>query len=127
MIYSRLLLVLDSLILQTLERHNIDKADECIKLLLCVLVVVSLSRYSDSDTVRNSLDAVRPHSLVELGVETHVGGLHCCLCELSNALHCLWCSLLELAAVNYKHAKLRAVDKLMQVDGVLTSHNFAEG
>lgn len=53
---------------------DVDGLDVAVQLLLGVLLVVSSPRDADADAVGNTLDALLPHLLVELGVETNVGG-----------------------------------------------------
>lgn len=70
----------------------------------------------DTDSVRNTLDSLRPQSLVELRVEADVGGAHRLLCEVDDRLDSPRCALLERAAVH----------PLVEVDGVLASHDILE-
>lgn len=59
--------------LQTLRVLDIDSLNVAVQLLLSTLLVVSLSRDSDTKSVRNALDTSLPDLLVQLGIETDVG------------------------------------------------------
>ena len=67
--------------------------------------------------MRNGLDALRPECLVELGVEADVRGAHRLLGEVNDGLDGPGSTLLEGTAV----------DALMEMDGILASHNILEG
>lgn len=70
------LLVLDDLGVQTLGVLDVDGLDVRVQLLLRALLVVTLTRDADTETVWDTLDAGLPDLLVELGVEADVlGGL----------------------------------------------------
>ena len=91
-----LLLRLNDLSLETLGRGNIDSLDVGEKLLLSTLLVVSLSRDADSDSVRNALDTTLPELLVQLGVESDIRGTKLLLSKVLDSLDSTGSSLLEL-------------------------------
>lgn len=91
-----LLLRLNDLSLETLGRGNIDSLDVREKLLLSTLLVVSLSRDADSDSVRNALDTTLPELLVQLGVESDIRGTKLLLSKVLDSLDSTGSSLLEL-------------------------------
>ena len=91
-----LLLRLNDLSLKTLGRGNIDSLDVREKLLLSTLLVVSLSRDADSDSVRNALDTTLPELLVQLGVESDIRGSKLLLSKVLDSLDSTGSSLLEL-------------------------------
>ena len=91
-----LLLRLNDLSLETLGRGNIDSLDVGEKLLLSTLLVVSLSRDTDSDSVGNALDTTLPELLVQLGVESDIRGTKLLLSKVLDSLDSTGSSLLEL-------------------------------
>jgi len=91
-----LLLRLNDLSLETLGRGNIDSLDVREKLLLSTLLVVSLSRDADSDSVRNALDTTLPELLVQLGVESDIRSTKLLLSKVLDSLDSTGSSLLEL-------------------------------
>ena len=91
-----LLLRLNDLSLETLGRGNIDSLDVREKLLLSTLLVVSLSRDTDSDSVGNALDTTLPELLVQLGVESDIRGTKLLLSKVLDSLDSTGSSLLEL-------------------------------
>ena len=60
--------------MQTLRVLDIDRLDVTVQLLLRTLLVVSLSRDADTESVWNTLDTSFPDLLVQLGIETNIGG-----------------------------------------------------
>lgn len=60
--------------MQTLGVLDVDGLDVRVELLLCALLVITLSGDADSEAEWNTLDAGFPDLLVELGVETNVLG-----------------------------------------------------
>jgi hypothetical protein len=68
------LLVLNHRCLETLGVLDIDGLNVAVKLLLCALLVVTLARYPDAESVWDTLDSRFPDLLVQLWVETDVGG-----------------------------------------------------
>lgn len=99
---------------KTLGRLAGDVRDVAVELLLCALLVVSLSCDSESHSVWDVLDSHLPDLLVELWVETDVLCTHVLRGELLDSLYSPWCSLLELHSVHM----------LVKVDGVITSDNI---
>lgn len=96
-VVSLLLLVnLNDSGLETLGGRNVDGLDVREELLLGVLLVVSLSRDSESHSVGNTLDSSLPQLLVESGVESDVLSTHVELGELLDLLDGSRSSLLEL-------------------------------
>lgn len=95
-----LLLRLNDLSLETLGRGNIDSLDVREKLLLSTLLVVSLSRDADSDSVRNALDTTLPELLVQLGVESNIRSTELLLGKVLDGLDSARSSLLELDTEN---------------------------
>jgi hypothetical protein len=71
--------------LQTLGVLDVDCLDVAVELLLGVLLVVTLSRDAHAQPVWNTLDALLPHLLVELGVQADVLGALERNCELAHA------------------------------------------
>ena len=67
--------------------------------------------------MRYRLDTLRPHRLVELGVDPHIGGAHRLGGEVDDALDSPSSALFEGSAV---HA-------LVHVDGVVPGHDILEG
>jgi len=59
---------------QALRILHINRLDVAVKLLLRALLIISLSRYSDSQSVWHALDPGFPDLLIELGVEADVFG-----------------------------------------------------
>lgn len=53
---------------------DIDSLDVGVESLLGALLVVTLARDADPHTERNALDTALPDLLVQLGIETDVGG-----------------------------------------------------
>ena len=68
----RPLCILNERCLQSLRILNIDGLDVAVEFLLCTFFVISLSRDSDTQSVRNALDTSLPDLLVQLGIETDV-------------------------------------------------------
>lgn len=95
-----LLLRLNDLSLETLGRGNIDSLDVREKLLLSTLLVVSLSRDTDSDSVGNALDTTLPELLVQLGVESNIRSTELLLGKVLDGLDSARSSLLELDTEN---------------------------
>lgn len=60
--------------LQTLGVLDVHSLHVAVELLLRALLVVTLSRYPDSQAERHTADSRLPHLLVQLGVEADVGG-----------------------------------------------------
>ena len=67
------LCVLNNSRLKTLRILDIHRLDVAVKFLLRALLVVTLSRDSDSESERTSLDTSLPDLLVQLRIETNVG------------------------------------------------------
>jgi hypothetical protein len=67
------LCVLNNSGLETLGILHIDRLNVAVQLLLRTLLVVTLSRDSDSESERNALDTSLPDLLVQLGVKTDIG------------------------------------------------------
>lgn len=59
---------------ETLGVLDVDGLNVAVQLLLGTLLVVSSAGNADADPVGNALDALLPNLLVELGVDTDVGG-----------------------------------------------------
>jgi hypothetical protein len=66
--------VLDDLGVKTLGVLDVDGLDVGVELLLGALLVVTLTRDADTESVRDTLDAGLPDLLVELGVKADVLG-----------------------------------------------------
>ena len=79
---------------------NIDSLDVGEKLLLSTLLVVSLSRDTDSDSVGNALDTTLPELLVQLGVESNIRSTELLLGKVLDGLDSARSSLLELDTEN---------------------------
>jgi hypothetical protein len=67
-IFPNHLSILDNSSLETLGVLDIHSLDVAVQLLLCALLIVTLSRDTDTESVWNTLDTGFPHLLVELGV-----------------------------------------------------------
>lgn len=60
--------------MKTLDILDVDSLDVGVELLLGALLVVTLAGDADTETVGDALDTGFPDLLVELGVDTDVGG-----------------------------------------------------
>lgn len=81
---------------ESLDRGNVDWLNVSEKLLLGILILVSLSGDSDSESVRSSLDTSLPDGYVKLWVKSDILGSHVESSKSSNLSHGLWGTLLEL-------------------------------
>jgi hypothetical protein len=71
------LVVLDDSGVETLGVLDVDSLYVRVQLLLCALLVVTLSGDADTESVWDALDSGLPDLLVQLGVETDIlGALH---------------------------------------------------
>ncbi|KAA8574956.1 hypothetical protein EYC84_004186 [Monilinia fructicola] len=68
------LCILDNNSVEALWVLDIDGLDVTVQLLLGTLLVVTLSRDSYAKSEWNTLDTSFPNLLVQLGVETNIGG-----------------------------------------------------
>ncbi len=93
------------------EGVDLDVLDEGVELVLGVLVFVSLAGDSYADLAGNVSDAVDPDESVEASVNTDVLGEHLLGSEALDVADATRSSLLELDSV----------EKLMDVDGVVTA------
>lgn len=59
--------------MQALRVLNVDSLNVAVELLLGAVLVVSPPGDSDTESVRNTLNTLLPHLLVELGVHADVG------------------------------------------------------
>jgi hypothetical protein len=59
---------------KTLGVLDVDGLDIAVQLLLRILLVVSAAADAHAESVRNALDALLPHLLVQLGVQADIGG-----------------------------------------------------
>ena len=59
---------------QSLRARHVHSLHVAVQLLLCTLLVVSLSRDANAQSVRHAFDAGFPNFLVELRVQTDVFG-----------------------------------------------------
>lgn len=66
--------ILNQSSLQSLRILNIDGLDVAVQTLGSTLLVVTLSRDADTESVWNALDTCLPDLLVQLGIETNIGG-----------------------------------------------------
>jgi len=89
------LLIRNNLGLQSLETLNWDVLNESVHLLGGVLVVVSATAHSDSDSGGKVSDTLRPDELVEVGVDSDVLGQHDLLDEVLDSADRSRSSLLE--------------------------------
>lgn len=112
-----LLLRLNDLSLETLGRGNIDSLDVREKLLLSTLLVVSLSRDADSDSVRNALDTTLPELLVQLGVESNIRSTELLLGKVLDGLDSARSSLLELDTENLEKIISNKIIKTIKKTG----------
>lgn len=106
-------------------------ADDSVKLLLGLLIIVTLAIQTDTDTMRNVLNTMAPDSLVKLGVDTDILGSHQLLNEALDSLDGGGGALLEGPTIRkgYKQDERRemlilSVDVFVQVDGALTADNL---
>ncbi len=60
--------------METLGVLDVDGLHVAVQLLLGTLLVVSPAGDADTDAVGNALDTLLPDLLVELGVDTDIGG-----------------------------------------------------
>lgn len=90
-----LLLLLDHNGVQTLDGSNLNWLNVREELLSSVLLLVSSSRDSDTESEWNTLDTSLPDLLVELWVNSDVRGTELLLSELLDLLDSLWSFLLE--------------------------------
>jgi hypothetical protein len=67
------LCILNNSRLETLGILDIHRLNVAIQALCCTFLIVSLSRDSDPESERNTLDTSLPDLLVQLGIETNVG------------------------------------------------------
>ena len=109
-----LLPTIHSLGLQPLERINVNVCDQCVKLVRRVFVLVSLSMAAHTDTIRHVPDSLRPYSLVQLGVDPNIGRSHLLFGEFFDGFY----------GSGRAPFEPHAMDVLVKVDGVLTSHHF---
>lgn len=70
---------------------------EGVELLSGVLILVTAAGETDTNSVWNVLDSLGPDELVELGVDTHIVGLHLDLGELLDLVDGTWSTLLGSA------------------------------
>lgn len=103
--------------MQTLSGSNIDSLDVGEKLLLSTLLVVSLSRDTDSDSVGNALDTTLPELLVQLGVESNIRSTELLLGKVLNGLDSARSSLLELDTENLKKIISNKIIKTIKKTG----------
>ena len=101
----------------TLKVNSGDKGDIRVKLLLGILIIVTLTGDTDTNTVVSVLNTTRPDSLVQRGVKTNVLGTHSLLSKSLDSLDSMRSTLSQRATK----------DMLVHVDGVLTSDNISEG
>ena len=87
--------ILDDNGLKTLDRWDEDWLDVREQRVLGVLLLVSLSRDSDSHSELDTSDTSLPDSLVQLRRETDILSTHVQLGELLDLLNGSWSSLLE--------------------------------
>lgn len=66
--------ILNQSSLQSLCVLNIDGLDVAVQTLGSTLLIITLSRDADAESVWNALDACLPDLLVQLGIETNIGG-----------------------------------------------------
>lgn len=62
------LIILNNSSLETLGVLDVHSLDVAVQLLLCALLIITLSRDTDTKSVWDTLDARFPHLLVELWV-----------------------------------------------------------
>lgn len=122
---SRVIL-LDSQCLQTLGVLDRNSLDIAVKLLLCALLIITLSRDAHTESVRNTLDTLLPDLLVQLRIEADVLGAlsryisislthhcpsnatyHLLVRKLLDLLDSTWCALLEAHAVDLEYCTCR--------------------
>jgi len=103
--------------LQTLSGSNIDSLDVGEKLLLSTLLVVSLSRDTDSDSVGNALDTTLPELLVQLGVESNIRSTELLLGKVLDGLDSARSSLLELDTENLEKIISNKIIKTIKKTG----------
>jgi hypothetical protein len=76
--------------------------NKCVEFFGGVLVLVTLSLDSHTDSVWDVTNTLGPEVFVELLVDTVVGGAHHELGELLALSHGPWCPLLEATAIERK-------------------------
>lgn len=102
---------------KALEGVDVNSLDVGEELLSSTLLVVALAANADTNTSGDTLDTTRPERLVQERVKTDVRGTHLLVCELTDDLDSLGSTSLELDTVN----------TTVQVDGILTSDDLADG
>ena len=75
-------LLVNGLVLESLESGHLDVLHEAVHLLLGLFVVVALPRDPDADPLGDVAHTLGPHELVKLGVNPHVLGAHLLLSKL---------------------------------------------
>lgn len=111
------LLLVHSLSLESLEGGNADMGNHRVQLFLGVLVIITLARQPDANTVRHILDTMSPHNLVQRRLHTHILGAHHLLGKGTDGLDGGGGALLEGLAV----------DVFVEVDGGLTGDDVGDG
>ncbi len=103
-----------SLGFQLLERIDHNMCDKCVKLVGRIFVLVSLSVAAHTDTIRHVPDSLRPDGLVQLGVDSNIGRPHLLFSEFLDGFY----------GSRRAPFESHAMDVLVKMDGVLTSHHF---
>jgi len=111
-----LLAAVDVLGLQVLEVGDGNERDECVELVRRVLILVTTTRQTDADAIRNAPDSLGPDLLVQSGVDTNVVRSHLLLGELADLLDRSRCAFLEADAM----------DSSMEVNCVFTGDDFMQ-
>ena len=81
----------------TLEVQNWYVCNVSVQFVYGVLILVSLTGKTNTDTERYVTDTLRPEVLVQTSVHTNIRGSHLLLSKLSDFLDGLWCPPLESA------------------------------
>ena len=110
------------LCLEFLERANLNELGKCVKRVLGIFILVSLSAQSYSYASGDILDTALPHVLVEGGINTHILGSHGLFGKRADFLHCARSTALKLHLVN----PFGKVDCVIPSNNVLLGSHFYE-
>lgn len=108
------LLLLDGDCLQALERRHGDKRSNRVQSFLSILIVISLTRQTDTYAIRHVAYTAFPDLLVETGVDTHVRSTHVLFSELADHLDSTWRFSLVAILANV----------WVEMDSVVTGNHF---
>lgn len=102
----------NNLSLKTLDTGHLNKLNICVKLLICILVLVSLPAQPNSDTLWWVPDSLAPDKLVHFDIKSDIFGAHSLSGEFFDLLNGTGCLGFEGGFVGV----------LGEVDGVIPGH-----